>query len=145
MTKQNVFANIWYVVVLNITVASYGVLVLFATMPAGHEAQNTVEVYAHVFMVSFLMDLLGEFEFTMVVGVLFARTDKRVSAVHVTILGALLNMTSFLHKTYIFFMVESFGVYMPQIAFTTLALAFVILRKNKFISLKDVERKEFYI
>lgn len=82
-------------------------------MPVGHDALNTKEVYAHVFVVSFLMDLLGEFEFTMVVGVLFARTDKRVSAIHVTILGALLNMTGFSHKLYLFYMVESFGVFMP--------------------------------
>jgi len=57
--------------------------------------------------------MLGEFDSTINFGILLARTDKRVSAVHITIFAAMSNMCSFLHKLYIFKIVDAYGIFGP--------------------------------
>ena len=75
--------------------------------------QNTLFVSLHVSGVTFVLDLLDELLQTLTFGILMARTDIRVSALHVTVLASLLNMTGFMHKVYIFWLVEKFGIYYP--------------------------------
>lgn len=87
--------------------------ILLGTMPTSKSEQNSMIVYLHVFFVSFMMDMLGEFEFTLANGILFERTDRRVSAVHFTIFSAMINMTGFIHKTYIFYLVDQLGIFLP--------------------------------
>ena len=57
--------------------------------------------------------MLGEFDSTINFAILLARTDKRVSAVHITIFAAMSNMCSFLHKLYIFKIIDAFGIFAP--------------------------------
>jgi len=82
--------------------SSYAVIVLLGTMPKEPADQSTLAVYTHVFSVSFILDLLGEFESTISFGILLSRTDKRVSALHITVFAAMSNFTSFIHKVYLF-------------------------------------------
>ena len=88
-----------------------------------------------------MLDLLSEFETTMMFGILFARTDKRISAVHVTIFAAMLNLTSFIHKTYIFFIVDKFGIFVPQFLLTVVALVVVFLLRDRFYALQDLPKE----
>lgn len=44
---------------------------------------------------------------------MLARTDQRVSAVHITIFAAMFNMCEFLHKLYIFKIVDAYGIFGP--------------------------------
>ena len=76
--------------------------------------QNTLFVSLHVSGVTFVLDLLDELLQTLTFGILMVRTDKRVSALHVTVFASMLNMTGFfLHKVYIFWLGEKFGIYYP--------------------------------
>ena len=113
LARENPFGNMFKLAVLYILVSAWAVLGLLGTFPSKPEDQNSIEQYSHIFIVIFVLDLLSEFETTMMFGILFARTDKRISAVHVTIFAAMLNLTSFIHKTYIFFIVDMFGIFMP--------------------------------
>jgi len=70
-------------------------------------------VYAHIVIVKVLGDILYEFFQTINFAILLARTDKRVSAVHITIFATMFNMSSFLHKLYIFRVVDAFGIFKP--------------------------------
>lgn len=40
-------------------------------------------------------------------------TDKRISGIHVTVLAAMYNLCEFLHKTYIFKLIDMFGIFAP--------------------------------
>ena len=57
--------------------------------------QNTLFVSLHVSGVTFVLDLLDELLQTLTFGILMVRTDKRVSALHVTVFASMLNMTGF--------------------------------------------------
>ena len=111
--NNNAFAYTYYLLIALCIVSSYAVLVLIGTMPTDKAEQNTLFVYLHVSALTFVLDLLDELLQTLTFGILMARTDKRVSALHVTVLASLLNMTGFIHKVYIFWLVEKFGIYYP--------------------------------
>ena len=113
VSNKDPFTYMYYLMVATTLVSTYAVIVLLGTMPTDHESQNTFGVYAHVFSVSFVLDLLDEFQGTIIFAILMARTDKRVSAMHVTVFAALNNFTSFVHKTYLFWLVDEFGIYYP--------------------------------
>lgn len=70
-------------------------------------------MYTHVVIVRFISDMLNEFDGTINFAILLARTDQRVSAVHITIFAAMANMCSFLHKLYVFKIVDGFGIFQP--------------------------------
>jgi len=70
-------------------------------------------VYAHIVIVKVLGDILYEFFQTINFAILLARTDKRVSAVHLSIFATMFEMSSFLHKFYIFRIVDAFGIFKP--------------------------------
>lgn len=96
-------------------------------------------------MVIFVLDLLNEFETTLMFGILFARTDKRISAIHVTIFAAMINLTSFIHKTYIFFLVDKFGIFVPQVVLTSASLAAVCLLRGRFLGLETLPKEKWHI
>jgi hypothetical protein len=39
--------------------------------------------------------------------------DKRIAGMHITLLGVLSNMSEFVHKFYLFQMVEALGIFVP--------------------------------
>ena len=57
--------------------------------------------------------------------------DKRVAGVYITLLATINNMSSYIHKLYMFSAVEYFGLYWPQVFVCTIALtvAFVLRRQ----------------
>jgi hypothetical protein len=113
LSNNNPFVSMYYLMIAICLASTYAVVVLLGTMPTNHASQNSLAVYSHVFGVSFILDLLSEFEQTISFGILISRTDKRVSALHVTVFAALSNFTSFIHKIYLFQLIEKFGIYYP--------------------------------
>ena len=90
---------------------TYGVLVLLQTFPPVEE----ISIYTtmHVTILTLLNELVSNFVFVTEFAILMANTDKRISALHVTVLGSMSNLSSFLHKTYIFKLIDMFGIYYP--------------------------------
>ena len=113
LSNKDPFKYIFIVLVLRCVAQAYAVFGLLGTMPTDPEEQNSLWVYTHVCGVTFVLDLLGELEQTMTFGIIFSRVDKRVSALHGTILASLCNFTSFIHKTWLFWLVESYGIFYP--------------------------------
>ena len=94
---------------LEMALNTYGVLVLLATFPPVEEISFITTV--HVTILTLLVDLVGNFVYVTEFAILMANTDKRISALHVTVLGSMSNLSSFLHKTYIFKLIDLFGIY----------------------------------
>ena len=63
--------------------------------------------------VNLISDLLSSFEYVTAFGILFSRTDKRISGIHATVLAAMSNMSSFVHKFYIYKLIDWFGIFYP--------------------------------
>jgi len=103
----------FYIQVASVVTTTYYILVTLGTMPKDHAKQQSPLVYTHVVVVRFIGDMLVEFDGTINFAILLARTDKRVSAVHITIFAAMSNMCSFIHKLYIFRIIDAFGIFVP--------------------------------
>jgi len=99
----------------------------------------------HVTVVTLIADLISEFEFVTAFGILLKYTDKRLSGIHVTVMAAMYNMTSFLHKLYIFKLIDAFGIFIPQAVIGSLALILWFSLRKTFISLKDQPKKAWHI
>ena len=124
-------------------VNSYGVLVLLGTFP--QKDQISMYTTVHVTAVTLVVDLVGNFEFVTAFGILLKHTDKRISAIHVTVLAAMYNLCEFLHKTYIFKLIDVFGIYYPQAVIFCIGLSLWIMHRSTFIGLQDKPLKTWYV
>ena len=64
-------------------------------------------------MVTASLDLVGNFMFVTYYAMLNKNADERVAGVHYTILASMNNLSSFFHKTYIYYVIEAFGIFYP--------------------------------
>ena len=94
-----------------VLISTYSILYLLATFPP--EDQFSQFTYFHVTVVLFLTDLIQNFEFCTAFGIMMKITDKRISGIHVTVLAAMYNFGEFMHKFYIFKLVDAFGIFYP--------------------------------
>ena len=100
-----------FILIVGILVNTYGVMVLLGTFPPKDEM--TIYTTIHVTVVMLISDLVSNFESVTAIGILFTFTDKRISGIHVTVLASMYNLCEFLHKLYIFKLIDSFGIYHP--------------------------------
>ena len=123
------------------TLASYSVLFLLGTFP---EPQSYL-TYFHVIMVFFLRDFLDNIFFTINFGLILRRTDKRISGVHVTALAAISNLSSFVHKFYIFHLIDMFGIFKPQIAIGVISFVCLLLLRPRFMAMRLEKNEAWYV
>lgn len=128
---------------LHMLCSSYCILVLLWTFPDKESISQWTT--AHVLSVNLFSDLLSGFEYVAAFGILFSRTDKRISGIHATVLASMSNMSSYLHKFYIFKLIDLFGIFYPQIVIglTTLIIWFVL--SPRFIALQDLPKEAWHI
>lgn len=96
-------------------------------------------------VVTLIADLVGNFEFVTAFGILMKYTDKRISGIHVTVLAAMYNLCEFLHKLYVFKLIDNFGIYYPQIVIASIAVLVWISLRSTFIGLKERPTKTWYV
>ena len=118
-------------------------MVLLGTFPAKDEM--TIYTTIHVTVVMLISDLVSNFECVTAIGILFTFTDKRISGIHVTVLASMYNLCEFLHKLYIFKLIDSFGIYYPQVVITAIALLVWFFMRSTFIGLKERPKKTWHI
>ena len=137
------FAIQSWTLLIGMIVNSYGVLVLLTTFPA----QEDINMYTtiHVTIVTLIADLVANFEFVTAFGILMKYTDKRISGIHVTVLAAIYNLCEFLHKLYIFKLIDMFGIQYPQVVLLAIALTVWLFFRSTFIGLKDKPAKSWYV
>lgn len=61
VSNKDPFTYMYYLMLAMTLLSTYAVIVLLGTMPTDHESQNTLGVYAHVFSLTFLLDMLEGF------------------------------------------------------------------------------------
>ena len=122
---------------------TYGVLVLLATFPPVEEI--TFYTTVHVTILTLLNELVSSFVFVTEFAILMANTDKRISALHVTVLGSMSNLSSFLHKTYIFKLIDMFGIYYPQTIISGIGLIVFLLLRSSYLGLQELPKKSWHV
>jgi len=90
----------------------YCVNIFLGFYPMFGEADSW-ENLLHVGVVSLIMEILGTAQFTASFAISMSVFDKRLSSFHLTLLASLSNSCSLVHKTYIFYVIEEFGLFKP--------------------------------
>lgn len=67
----------------------------------------------HVSIYMFLLNLLETFTMVCTFAFVLPITDTRISGIHVTFMACLCNLTQYLHKLYVFRLVDAFGIFTP--------------------------------
>ena len=94
-------------------ISSYSILVLIRNFPKDQEMQQSPQNLFHITAVALLTELAGNFWFTTNFAIIMKIIDKRIAGIHITLLASLTNLAQFMHKFYIFEMVDMFGIFVP--------------------------------
>ena len=129
--------------IIGMVINTYSVLVLLQFFPAKEDF--TVWTTVHVTVVTLIADLINEFEFVTAFGILLKYVDKRISGIHVTVLAAMYNMCQFLHKLYIFKLIDIFGIFYPQAVIFCVSLAIWVGLRPAFLGLQDAPKRAWHV
>ena len=72
-------------------------------------------------------------------------TDRRISGIHVTVLAAMYNFGEFMHKFYIFKLVDAFGIFYPQAVMGSVAIIIWLGLRGKFLALHERPMNSWHI
>ena len=122
---------------------SYYVLGLLGNFPDKENQTNWTIV--HIAGVSIISSFEGTFSFVSSMAFINQVTDKRVSGIHITMLAALSNFSYFVHKVYIFEVIERFGIFVPQVFLSIIGFVTLLLMGKSFLALEDLPISAFKI
>jgi len=111
----------------------------FPADPDSHEA------FIQVALVSVLHAFGVNAGFTASFAIIMQMADKRIAGMHITLLAAISNFTHYVHKFYIFSLVDYFGIFYPQILLTKIGLAFMLVVRNSVLELDNVKKEEWWV
>ena len=100
LSKDKPFITQSWALLIGILLNGYSVLVILNTFP--DKDNITMWTTAHVTILQVLKDFSSGFGYVSAYSLFFQLTDKRIAGLHVTLLAAIDNQTTFLHKLYIF-------------------------------------------
>ena len=143
LAQGNAFKLQSWNLIAGMMVNTYGVLVLLTFFPAKEDI--TMWTTVHVTAVTLTADLVSSFEFVTAFGILMKFTDKRISGIHVTVLAAMYNLSEFLHKLYIFKLIDVFGIVYPQIVIACVAIFVWMSLHSTFVALQEKPVKTWHV
>jgi Na+-translocating ferredoxin:NAD+ oxidoreductase RnfE subunit len=91
----------------------------------------------HVVAVNLVTDLADNIWFVIVFAIVSKIVDKRIAGIHITLLASLVNMSQFMHKFYIFTLVDKFGIFIPSGVIAIICFLLSIFFWNKMYELDD--------
>lgn len=99
----------------------------------------------HITAVVLTNELADNFWFVTAFAIVAKITDLRIAGIHITLLASLTNQAQFLHKFYIFRLVDSFGPFIPQAIIAVLGLITCFWLKNDIFEMDVVPVKTWFV
>ncbi len=110
--------------------------------PSGEHTNWTV---AHVAIVSLVTALASSCLDTSNFSLIFQICDKRVAGIYITLLAAITNMSSFIHKFYIFWAVDKFGLFAPTVFISFVAFGLALYLKKRIEKLDELPKESWAV
>ena len=143
LTSKMPFRALRLAILFDMLLNAYGIFCIIGTFPEKDQITNATILNVSVF--SLLMNLIQTFEMVSTFAFIMQITDKRISGIHVTFLACLTNLTSSVHKLYVFRLVDNFGIFYPQIALLIIGLAGWIILGRPFVALENKKRESWHV
>lgn len=109
---------------------------------------SQVESYwtiTHVIVLSIISTIAGSCLDTGNFSVVFQICDKRVSGVYITLLATISNLSSYVHKLYLFTLVEYIGLFWSQGILIVIALICAIILRGRIIGLDNLPKEAWNV
>ena len=71
--------------------------------------------------------------------------DKRVAGVYITLLATVSNLCGYVHKLYLFWAVDKFGLYWTQGVISIIAFAFAFYVRSKIIKMDNLSKESWAV
>jgi ABC-type multidrug transport system fused ATPase/permease subunit len=71
--------------------------------------------------------------------------DKRVAGVYITLLATLSNLCGYVHKLYLFWAVDQFGLYWSQGVISLVAFTFAFYVRSKIIKMDELSKETWAV
>ena len=130
LSRDKPFKLMVQVTFIYIATCSYLVFVLIGSFPKDQAQQQSANNIAHVAAVTVACELTSNLWFVTLFAIIFKIVDKRITGIHITLLASLTNQCQFVHKFYIFELVERFGIFLPQALTSIVSLVALLWFKN---------------
>ena len=99
----------------------------------------------HVTATTMACDLSANLWFVTLFAILFKIVDKRITGIHITLLASLTNQCQFVHKFYIFELVDRLGIFIPQGITTALSLICLFMMQSKIREMDDLPVESWHV
>lgn len=118
---------------------------LYGFFPSEQTEVESTKTIVHVIAIALLTTLAHSCLDTSSFSVIFQICDKRVAGVYITLLATIANLSSYIHKLYIFAVVERFGLFWPQAVISLGALAFALLVRERIARLDELPKESWAV
>lgn len=71
--------------------------------------------------------------------------DKRVAGVYITLLATVSNLTAYLHKLYLFWAVDQFGLYWTQGVISIVAFTYAFYVRNEIVKMDNLSKESWAV
>ena len=115
---------------------------LFGTFPTDHYGTWTI---LHVTGVILLTILATSCLDTVSFAVVFKICDKRVAGLYITLLATISNLSAYVHKLYMFTVVEKIGIFWTQGIVIVIVLLIASKLKNRMLDLDKRDREDWEV
>lgn len=125
LAAKKPFTFLVYVSIFRIFAHSYSIFVLLGTFPNDPALHTDMHVY-HVALIQLVTDLADNVWFVAVCAIFCVIVDKRIAGIHITLFASMTNMAQFAHKSYIYTLVDTLGIFIPQAVIAALSLSITL-------------------
>lgn len=121
------------------------VFVLLGTFPTDQAEQQNPNNLLHVTAVTLATELSANLWFVTLFAIIFKIVDKRITGIHITLLASLTNQCQFVHKFYIFELVDRMGIFIPQGITTVISLVALLWMQPRIKQMDDLPEKIWHV
>ncbi|TNV84327.1 hypothetical protein FGO68_gene12155 [Halteria grandinella] len=127
------------------TISTYTILILFGFFAVTESGETSYSTIAHVIVLSIISTISSSCLDTANFSVIFQICDKRVSGVYITLLATVSNLSMYVHKLYIFQLVEYIGLFWSQGILTGIAVVGAIWMRKRVLELDELPKEAWNV
>ena len=72
-------------------------------------------------------------------------SDKRINSLYLALMASLNNMCQMVHRFHIFWVVETFGIFVPQLILSLIGLATMVYFKDSYLALNNLQKSDWQV
>ena len=123
--------------------STYTILILFGFFPTDKADIESTWTIVHVCGLSLLQTLAHSCLDTGNFSAIFQICDRRIAGVYITLLATVSNLSSYVHKLYLFTLVDYLGLFWTQGLISAIALTFAVVVRRRMHAMDDLPKESW--